>query len=81
MDNPMTVNLPTLQPGQSGTIAAIHVGEDLYHRLAALGFRVGKRLEIVRKGCCSGPLQVRIGTTDIIMRRHDAQQIDVKVPG
>lgn len=76
----MTVKLPTLQKGQSGTIAAIHAGDELYHRLAALGFRVGKKLEVVRKACCSGPLQVRLGTTDVIMRRQDAQQIDVKVP-
>lgn len=47
----MNIRLDQLKPGQTGTIAAIHAGEELHHRLAALGFRVGKRLEIMRRGC------------------------------
>ncbi len=76
----MTLDLSQLRPGQTGTIAAIHAGEELHHRLAALGFRVGKRLEVMRRGCCTGPLHVRLGTTDVILRRRDAQGIDVTVP-
>lgn len=77
----MNIRLDQLKPGQTGTIAAIHAGEELHHRLAALGFRVGKRLEIMRRGCCSGPLHIRLGTTDVMMRRSDAQRIDIKLPG
>ena len=71
------IQLSQLQPGQEGVIAAIHAGTDLYPRLAALGFRIGKPIQVMRRGLLSGPLHVRLGTTDIIIRRLDAQRIDV----
>jgi len=73
-----TVNLETLQPGETGTIAAVHTDRALSYRLAALGFRVGKRVEVIRHGRFSGPLHVRIGATDIMLRRKEAQKIEVK---
>ena len=72
-----TVRLSTLKPGESATIAALHTDEALYHRLAAMGFRIGKRIDLVRRAKFAGPLHVRIGTTDIMLRRSDAQNIDV----
>ena len=71
------VKLSTLGPGQAGIITELHAEDDLYHRLAAMGFRVGKRIEILRLGLFSGPLHLRIGTTDLMLRRSDAQKIDV----
>jgi Fe2+ transport system protein FeoA len=73
-----TVNLAALKPGDAATIAAVHTDRALYYRLAALGFRVGKRVEVVRTARFSGPLHVRIGATDIMLRRKDAQQIEVQ---
>lgn len=72
-----TVSLSTLKPGEIAVIAALHTDEALYHRLAAMGFRIGKNIELVRRAKFAGPLHVRIGTTDIMLRRIDAQRIDV----
>lgn len=72
-----TVRLSTLKPGESATIAALHAEEALYHRLAAMGFRIGKRIDLVRRAKFAGPLHVRIGTTDLMLRRNDAQHIAV----
>jgi Fe2+ transport system protein FeoA len=72
-----TVSLSTLKPGEFAVIAALHTDEALYHRLAAMGFRIGKNIELVRRAKFAGPLHVRIGTTDIMLRRIDAQRIDV----
>ncbi len=72
------VNLETLKPGETGTIAAVHTDRALLHRLAALGFRIGKRVEVIRLGRFSGPLHVRIGATDIMLRRKEAQKIEVQ---
>lgn len=72
-----TVRLSTLKPGESATIVALHTEEALFHRLAAMGFRVGKRIDLIRRAKFAGPLHVRIGTTDIMLRRGDAQHIDV----
>ena len=72
------ISLATLKPGEAATIAAVNTDRALYYRLAALGFRVGKRIEVVRTARFSGPLHVRIGATDIMLRRKDAQQIEVQ---
>ena len=42
-----------------------------------MGFRSGKQIELIRKASFSGPLQVRIGTTDILLRRNEAAKITV----
>lgn len=69
--------LSHLQPGDIATIVAIHADEALHQRLLALGFRAGKQIELIRKASFSGPLQVRIGTTDIVLRRTEASKIKV----
>ena len=38
------LKLNILKAGESGVIEAIHADESLFHRLTALGFRVGKRI-------------------------------------
>jgi len=72
-----STTLTTLQPGESATIVAIHAEEALHQRLLALGFRSGKQVGLIRKASFSGPLQVRIGTTDILLRRSEAEKITV----
>jgi ferrous iron transport protein A len=72
-----TTSLALLGTGKTGTITDIHVEEDLYHRLAAMGFRIGKQIHVVRRAQFSGPLHVRIGTTELMIRRREAQHIDV----
>ena len=72
------VALSSLAPGESATIVAIHTEEPLHQRLLAMGFRTGKQIEVIRKARFSGPLQVRIGTTDILLRKNEAEKIKVK---
>ena len=72
-----SVNLTNLNPGEHATIRAIEADEGLYHRLTALGFRIGKRIELVRRARFRGPLHVRIGTTEIILRRSEATRIQI----
>ena len=76
--NATTENLADLVSGENAIILAIHTDDALRQRLLALGFRVGKRVEVVRKALFSGPLQVRIGTTDILLRRVEAARISVE---
>ena len=72
-----SVNLTNLNPGEQATIRAIEADEGLYHRLMALGFRIGKRIELIRRARFSGPLHVRIGTTEIILRHSEATRIQI----
>ena len=69
--------LATLQPGETATIVAIQAEEALHQRLLAMGFRRRKQIELIRKASFSGPLQVRIGTTGILLRRNEAAKITV----
>jgi len=66
-------------PGQPALVKAVHAAEHLAHRLAALGFRSGKPLQVQRRGSLSGPVQVRLGTTDVILRRTEAAHIEVEL--
>jgi len=75
-----TVKLSTLKPGELATIAALNAETDLYYRLAAMGFRVGKQIEIIRHARFSGPVHVRIGTTEVMLRLTEAMKIDVMAP-
>jgi ferrous iron transport protein A len=72
-----SITLAQLHPGDTATIVSIHAEEALHQRLLALGFRSGKQIELIRKASFSGPLQVRIGTTDILLRRNEAGKITV----
>lgn len=72
-----TLSLDNLHPGQSATIRAIEAESGLHQRLNALGFRVGKRIEMVRQARFRGPLHVRIGSTDVILRRSTAHCIRI----
>jgi ferrous iron transport protein A len=70
-------NLSQLATGQQATIARIHADDSLFHRLAALGLRIGKPVRVIRRASFNGPMQVRVGTTDIMLRLTDAERISI----
>jgi len=73
----ITQRLSSLTTGQSATIQALHVDAGFQHRLHALGFRVGKKLTVIRIAPFNGPLHLRIGATDVMLRQHDAANIEI----
>ena len=73
--------LTALVSGEEATVIAVHAEDALHHLLTAMGFRAGNSLRLMRRGAFLGPLHVRIGSTDVIIRRRDAQGIEVvRVP-
>jgi len=76
--NPETSLLSELAPGQQAVISAVHADEALHHRLAALGFRIGRSVMLMRRGRWAGPLHVRLGATDVMLRRSEAGLIAVR---
>lgn len=72
-----THTLSTLTVGQSATIQALHVDADFQHRLQALGFRLGHTLTLLRIAPFNGPLHLRLGNTEVMLRRSDAKHITV----
>ena len=74
-------NLESLPCGQSACIEALTVESELRARLSALGLRHGKWIQVIRRAVLGGPLHVRVGTTEIILRRKEAAQIQVSPSG
>lgn len=69
------VSLNHFLMGDLGRITAIDSDIDLSQRLTALGLREGCQIRVLRKASFGGPLHVRVGTTELIMRRSEAQRI------
>ena len=69
--------LETIASGHRAEITGLHVESDLHKRLVALGLRVGKSIHVLRRGALGGPLHVRVGTTEIILRRQEAAKIGI----
>lgn len=74
----MQNSLDHLFPEQSGVITAIQAGPELTRRMSALGLRPGRSVEVIRAAPWNGPLQIRVGHTDIMIRRSDAARIHVE---
>lgn len=67
--------LSSLDPGESGTILAVVASEELYQRLLALGLRIGRSVRLLRRARFGGPLHVRVGTTELMLRIREAHCI------
>jgi len=71
--------LDLFQVGELGRITDIQADTDLKQRLAALGLREGCTVRVLRRASFGGPMHVRVGTTEVIMRRIEAKRL-VAVP-
>lgn len=69
--------LAQLKPQMRGTIQDIHVGKDLSRRMAGLGLRLGSTVEVIRIAPLNGPMQIRVGHTDLMLRRSEAAHISI----
>ncbi|HIK44162.1 MAG TPA: ferrous iron transport protein A [Leptolyngbyaceae cyanobacterium M65_K2018_010] len=69
--------LSALRPGHSATIAHLDTDPGLHQRLLALGFRQGRSVKMLRKSRFAGPVHVRVGTTEVMMRRREAHNIHI----
>ena len=72
--------LSELETGLDAKVVGLHADHDFVQRLHALGVRIGRTVRIIRRGALNGPLQLRIGTTDIMLRLTEAALIDTTTP-
>ena len=78
------MNLSELDPGERFTVAKVRVAGEMGRRLADMGFTEGSAGRMVREGILRGPMQVRLGGYDILIRRAEAACIEItphKGPG
>jgi Fe2+ transport system protein FeoA len=69
-------NLSSLKKGESALITGIHAPDGTRQRLQSMGLRTGHEAEVIR---CSrlGPMQIRVGSVHLIMRRRDAARVSI----
>ena len=71
----MNLTLDHLAPEHSGSITAVHASGMAGERMAALGLIPGKRVVMLRRAPFGGPLHLRIGPTELMIRRADARAV------
>lgn len=74
------MTLEQLPTGHCARIAQVEGDEPLRTRMFALGLRNGREVAVIRRARLGGPLQIRIGTTDLIVRRREARLIKLVEP-
>lgn len=78
---------PALQPltsvavGASATVAEIKVPPEHRPRLMEMGLLVGTSVELVRFAPLGDPVEIKVRGYNLTLRKHEAEQIYVKVPG
>ncbi|MBE2293674.1 MAG: ferrous iron transport protein A [Phycisphaerales bacterium] len=73
--------LSDLAIGQYGIIEEIEAEESFRWRLQALGFRIGREVRLIRQALFGGPLQVQVGSINVMLRRQDAASIQLRATG
>ncbi len=69
--------LADLPTGATATVHALAADAGLRQRLEALGLRPGQSVQVLRRGWWSGPLHVRVGMTELMLRRRDAARVSL----
>lgn len=69
--------LDEVLPGQCVVITRVLSADALKRRMCGLGLRVGRQVAVVRQARMGGPLQIRIGSTELMIRRGEARMIEV----
>ncbi len=77
MSDPSHKTLNQLAEGDSAWITDIDVSEELGRRLTALGLSIGKQVRVLRRAAFNGPLHLRTGNTELMMRLPDAERIHI----
>ncbi|MFM7425588.1 MAG: ferrous iron transport protein A [Elainella sp.] len=77
----LPTNLSSLKVGEAAVIDHLMAETNLHQRLLALGIRPGRQVSLLRKAWFSGPLHLRVGTTELMLRYQDAQRVHVRTVG
>ena len=73
------ISLIELEDGESGTIISLNGGRNLTKRLADLGISPGTIITVLRRSLFSGPVQVEVAGSKLVLGRGLASKIFVKL--
>lgn len=72
----MTLN--RLNTGEVAKIISVAGDEAIRARINGLGLRLGQEVAVIRRARMGGPIQVRVGHTDVLMRPEQADLIKLE---
>ncbi|MEG0821792.1 MAG: FeoA family protein [Burkholderiaceae bacterium] len=72
------MTLDSLKTGCSARVATVGFDGSLRERLAALGVSTGRSIEVIHRLGAGGPLKIRAGRTEMVMRAAEAARIQVE---
>jgi ferrous iron transport protein A len=75
------VALNEAKVGQSGTVEAIDLPEDVSHHLAHLGFLPGAGIQVLRRAPAGDPTVYRVDGVEVGLRTETARHIQITVSG
>lgn len=64
--------------GGTATVTSIALEELLVKRICAMGIRCGSQVTVIRRAAFNGPIQIRVNSTELVLRRDIAASITVK---
>lgn len=74
-------NLARLQPGQRGRITSIGATGPLKRRLMDMGVLVGEEVQVLKMAPLGDPIEVKIKSYNLSLRKKEAEGIGVEVAG
>jgi len=72
------VTIAMIDEGGEFIVEHVCLRRETGKRLADMGFTQGAHGRIVRRSLLGGPLQIRLGDCDLMIRASEAQGIDVE---
>lgn len=76
-----TCPLSSLAPGARAVVAEIRVPVQHRARLLEMGLLVGTPVELIRFAPMGDPVEIKIRGYNLSLRRHEAEQVMVKLQG
>jgi ferrous iron transport protein A len=70
-----SLTLEKLAKGESGSVMAINMDGALKKRFFALGLKEGAHVRVLRRAVFGGPMHLRVGTSELIVRLKEASCI------
>lgn len=68
-------SLGSISVGSRAVIQEISGEEGARRRMQAMGLRAGREAQVVRCARLGGPIQIRVGSVSLILRRGDAERV------
>ena len=75
------MNLARLKPGEKGRITSIGSVGPLKRRLLDMGVLVGERVKVEKVAPMGDPIEIRIKSYSLSLRKSEAEAIGVEVLG